>query len=1214
MKITKIIVVAISGIFLLGMLPNLSLNMNAKAETWTQSTNMDFNNGESIGVKVEDGNLKLDFAPVLEWSDEGEASLNYFGYSTSNAGDVNGDGYDDVIVGAYRNSDAGNNAGKAYVYHGSISGLSPTPDWSVTGESAEDYFGYSVSTAGDLNGDGYDDVIVGAYKYGGSDNGKAYLFNGSSSGLLNTYGWSKEGEAAYDKLGYCVDGGGDVNDDSFDDIIIGAPWNGGSNNGEAYVYHGSSSGPSETPDWSNIGENSNDEFGTSVSNAGDVNGDGYDDVIVGAIKNDDGGTWAGKSYVYHGSASGLSPTPDWSDQGEAAQDQFGFSVSSAGDVNGDSYDDVIVGAIFNDGAALNAGEIYIYHGSATGLSLTPDWSDLGEAMHDHFGNSISSLGDVNKDGYDDIIIGARYNDDSANDAGKVYLYSGSNSGISSHTTWSVNGESSGDSFGLSVSTAGDVNRDGYDDFIIGAPNSGGSSNNGKAYVYQYNDEQTFNLMERWNDDGEDEGDWFGDSVACAGDVNKDGYDDVIVGAVGNDDGGSDAGEAYVYHGSTSGLGSIPDWSDRGEAVDDGYGKSVASAGDVNGDGYDDVIVGAEGNDDGGSDAGEAYVYHGSSSGLSSSPDWDEQGAAGDYFGSIVSSAGDVNGDGFDDVIIGAPFNSDAGSETGKVYGYYGSSSGLSSTPDWSDLGEANGDYFGEVVATAGDVNGDGYDDVIIGARENDDGPGDTAGKSYVYHGSATGLSTNPDWTEKGEADGDQFGFYVSSAGDVNEDGFDDVIIGAPYNDDGGLLSGKAYIYMGSDSGLRSYPGWKDVGEGLGDYFGNIVAHIGDINMDGFDDVAVYGWGGVIDDSEVYIYFGSATGPGSSPDLSLNMKVTSIAFGGDVNGDSYIELLLGNSFKYESSKISGKAYVYMYPDYLESGTFISEAFSVTGDHSVDFRYIKWNPLVQPDGTSVKIQVGISNDGGNWDFYGPDGTENSYFTQPQGEDIPNTLKGKYWCYKVILESTVPTYTPIIDEVIITYAKYEIPTVQLYSPNGGEDLIKEKHHAITWEVNGDFGSNPINLYFSTDSGSTWSLITSDISNTGMYNWTVPDIETATGAIKVTCIDIYGNNVSDISDITFAIDPPPTIPVNEHEQETEKTEEKKDEQIKNTDETDNSEEELTENTQKSKNQKTWSTISLFIAISEGFVIIFILIMIILIKRKSKVNKKEEKTKEVKK
>jgi hypothetical protein len=444
------------------------------------------------------------------------------------AGDVNGDGYSDVVVGAYGNTSS---TGKAYLYLGGASGLSVSPSWTTTGEAVGDGFGISVATAGDVNGDGYSDVIIGAH--GNADNaGKAYLYLGGPSGLSTTYSWTAAGEAASDNFGYSVATAGDVSGDGYSDVIVGAYGNAG-NMGKAYLYLGGPSGLSTASSWTAAGEAALDDFGYSVATAGDVNGDGYSDVIIGAHGNADN---AGKAYLYLGGPSGLSTASSWTTVGEASGDDFGYSVATAGDVNGDGYSDVIVGAPYNSG---NTGKAYLYLGGPSGLSTASSWTTVGEASGDDFGGSAATAGDVNGDGYSDVIVGAPYN---SGNTGKAYLYLGGPSGLSTASSWTTVGEASGDGFGGSVATAGDVNGDGYLDVIVGA--YGNTSNTGKAYLY-LGEPSGLSGASSWTAAGEAADDNLGNSVSTAGDVNGDGYSDVIVGAYGNN---SNAGKAYMYFG------------------------------------------------------------------------------------------------------------------------------------------------------------------------------------------------------------------------------------------------------------------------------------------------------------------------------------------------------------------------------------------------------------------------------------------------------------------------------------------------------------------------------------------------------------------------------------------------------------------------------------------------------------------------------------------
>jgi len=285
-------------------------------------------------------------------------------------------------------------------------------------------------------------------------------------------------------------------------------------------------------------------------------------------------------------------------------------------------------------------------------------------------------------------------------------------------------------------------------------------------------------------------------VGTAGDVNGDGYDDVIVGAELFDNGQPAEGAAFVYHGSATGLSTTADWTAEPNQASALFGGSVGTAGDVNGDGYNDVIVGAYGYDDDQPGEGRGFVYHGSAGGLSATPDWTaESDQAFAEFGNSVRTAGDVNGDGYADVIVGAPDYDNGQSDEGRAFVYHGSATGLSATPEWtaeSDQAEAR---FGISVWTAGDVNGDGYDDVIVGARLYDNGQVNE-GRAFVYQGSAAGLSATPDRTSESDQRGAHFGFSVGTAGDVNGDGYAEVIVGAPYYDKGQAYEGVVFVWRG----------------------------------------------------------------------------------------------------------------------------------------------------------------------------------------------------------------------------------------------------------------------------------------------------------------------------------------------------------------------------------------------------------------------------------
>jgi len=415
-----------------------------------------------IRIVVEDSGaiypITVDpLATSASWTAAGETTNNNFGYSVATAGDVNGDGYSDVIVGAYRNA---SNTGKVYVYLGGASGLSTSASWTAAGETTSDYFGRAVATAGDVNGDGYSDVVVGAH-LNSSGTGKAHVFLGGASGLSTSASWTAAGETTITSFGYSVATAGDVNGDGYSDVVIGAYLT-TTSTGKAYLYLGGASGLAASASWTAVGETTNNSFGLSVATAGDVNGDGYSDVVVGAHGNTSN---TGKTYLYLGGSSGLATSASWTAVGEATGDDFGRSVATAGDVNGDGFSDVVVGAYSN--TTFLTGKAYLYLGGSSGLATSASWTAVGEAAYDRFGISVATAGDVNGDGYSDVVVGAYGNESLGYWTGKAYLYLGGSSGLSTNATWTGVGEATEDRFGYSVATAGDVNGDGYSDAVPG---------------------------------------------------------------------------------------------------------------------------------------------------------------------------------------------------------------------------------------------------------------------------------------------------------------------------------------------------------------------------------------------------------------------------------------------------------------------------------------------------------------------------------------------------------------------------------------------------------------------------------------------------------------------------------------------------------------------------------------------------------------------------
>jgi hypothetical protein len=253
--------------------------------------------------------------------------------------------------------------------------IDPVLSWMAEGNQAGAGLGISVSSAGDVNGDGYDDVIAGAWHYdnGQTDEGRVFLFLGSASGLSATYAWSQEGNQASAIYGYSVSSAGDVDDDGDDEILVGAPFydNGQVDEGRAFLYLGSPTGPSSSADWTAEGDLAGANFGVSVATAGDVDGDDHSDLIVGAYLYANGELQEGQAQVFLSPTGLPSASADWTAESDQAGAQLGNSVATAGDVDKDGFDDVIVGAPAYDNGQTDEGRAWLYMGSGSGLSATP---------------------------------------------------------------------------------------------------------------------------------------------------------------------------------------------------------------------------------------------------------------------------------------------------------------------------------------------------------------------------------------------------------------------------------------------------------------------------------------------------------------------------------------------------------------------------------------------------------------------------------------------------------------------------------------------------------------------------------------------------------------------------------------------------------------------------------------------------------------------------
>jgi hypothetical protein len=833
------------------------------------------------------------------------------------------------------------------VYPVTVDPLATSPQWQVFVHQSGAQLGGSVAAAGDINGDGYSDVLVAAQLYdeGESDEGKAFLYLGGPSGLSTTPAWSAQ--TNQDSANICsVAGAGDVNADGRRDVIIGSCYYDGSgfDSGAAFIWLGgipgpgnpSGLGPDGTPAnayWSAFGTNAGDYFGSKVARAGNVNGDACDDVIIGAPGATIFEPGDGAAYVYHGHFGGPSIGFDWVayDAGSVAGEaQFGAAVAWAGDVDGDGFDDVVVGAPGWSGVNTQEGAIFLYKGSSGGLDFNPAWSRSSHQDDARMGHAVSGVGDVNGDGLSDIVSGSVWSDDLGfTDNGRIDLWLG-HSGAPVGSNWSYRPPLDSAHFGWSIGPAGDVNGDGLADFIVGAPDyrtSPSLGSEGRASVFYGRWNGLPVAGPSWTAEGGQAFANLGNSVSGAGDVNGDGYSDVIVGLSGFDDPNVNSGAARVFHGGAAGLKATADTSLTGQGFAD-FAYCVAGAGDVNMDGYSDVIIGAPLYDNGQTDEGAAFIYMGSGSGLQTTPaNVFEGNQANSQFGSSVASAGDFDGDGVQDVVVGAYAYDNPAANSGAVYVYRGGIDGMSGQR-W-DVGPVQANALaGWSVAGAGDVNGDGKSDIVFGAPSWD-GPTADEGAGFVVYGGSSPAAA----TQFGAGLGSSFhqmGQNVAGVGDVNGDGFSDVADGM-YTWDGfnGGDQGKAYLFMGGSGGLSSSPAsWGPEGAAPQGYYAQCVAAAGDVNGDGYGDVLVGG------QNRVDLYYGTPNGP--LPFSSWTFQTaqggsnlgnwTSLSTAGDVNNDGFSDVIVGAGRWVESGVTRGKAWLFLGSN---SGLAATEAWSVTG---------------------------------------------------------------------------------------------------------------------------------------------------------------------------------------------------------------------------------------------------------------------------------------------
>jgi len=720
-----------------------------------------------------------------------------YSVSIAGIGDLNGDGIIDLAVGAHFSDIGGLDKGVVYIHfmntNGSIKSTVTIDDLTRNGPvlAPGDSYGVSIANLGDLDGDGVTDIAVGAFyrDIGGDKRGSLFInflnIDGSVKSTAEINGLTPNGPTLNndDRYGVSIENIGDLNKDGVIDIAVGtwfADIN-GENTGNVFIHFLNTNGSvKSTTKINDLTENGPilepyDQYSTSIANMGDLNGDGVTDIAVGSFGDDLAGLDSGAIFIHFlrtdGSVRSTVEINDFTPNGANLGPKYfyGRSLANIGDLNGDGVTDIAVAAHHGSPTGLEDGAIYIHFlAPDTLIKSTVEVNDntsngpsLGNA--DHYGVSVASLGDLDKDGVPDIVAGAYWNDTGGEDRGIVYInFLNSDGSVKSSkeiSEFTINGPDlhDKDQYGVAVASIGDLDGDGVVDLAVGAHATDGvGQNSGAFFIHFLNTDGSIKSTVKIDHTtkngptGLANLDSYGRAIAGLGDLNLDGVRDIAVSAYYTDIGGQDKGVVYIHfmdtNGSIKSTVTIDDLTENGPVLSnsDLYGVSVENIGDFDGDDVTDIAVGAHFDSDFGTEKGAVHIHLMNTNGSvkktyeinASTPNGPEL-REDDEYGTDIIPMGDFDGNGVIDILVGAFRSDKSGLDNGIVFIHLMNADGSISSTLKIDGNTVNGpilndsDFYGVSAANIGDVNGDGIIDLAVGAHY-DDANGQDKGTVHIH--------------------------------------------------------------------------------------------------------------------------------------------------------------------------------------------------------------------------------------------------------------------------------------------------------------------------------------------------------------------------------------------------------------------------------------------------------------------------------------------------